>query len=151
MNAKYPLIFLGSDHGGRELRWQIRDRLISLGYPVDDSLSIDTEEMTDYPDVAHAVARAIQRNSGALGILLCGSGIGMSIAANRHAGIRAALCTTEYHAKLSRQHNFANVLCLGARLTGADLAWEIVDTFLHTAASSVERHERRVNKIDTEY
>ncbi|MDD7476711.1 MAG: ribose 5-phosphate isomerase B [Desulfovibrio sp.] len=104
-----------------------------------------TPESCDYPDIAHDVAQAVEKENGT-GILLCGTGIGMSMAANHHKGIRAALCTTELHAKFARRHNDANILCLGARMTGVELAKAIVEAFLTTNFEG-GRHKRRIDKI----
>ncbi len=141
-------IIIGSDHAGRELRAQLHEYLQKHGNIVVDSFSVDDAVSTDYPDIAHAVATTVISDSNAIGILICGTGIGMSISANRHRGIRAALCTTELHAKLARQHNHANILCLGARMTGIELAIAITDAFVTTPLSHEERHERRVEKIE---
>ena len=110
------------------------------------SLSVSSRSAAcDYPDIAHDVAQAVEKENGT-GILLCGTGIGMSMAANHHKGIRAALCTTELHAKLARRHSDANILCLGARMTGVELAKAIIEAFLTTDFEG-GRHKRRIDKI----
>ena len=106
----------------------------------------NSHESCDYPDFAHAVCRAVEKDPESNGILLCGTGIGMSIAANRHEKIRAALCTTELHASFTRRDNDANVLCLVSRMTGEELAMAIVETFLHTDFEG-GRHMRRIAKL----
>ncbi|MDR3319487.1 MAG: ribose 5-phosphate isomerase B [Desulfovibrio sp.] len=139
-------IHIASDHAGFVLKQELVRHLADRGCEVTDD-GVFTEESCDYPVLAHKLCRAVARE-GCPGILLCGSGIGMSMAANRHSGIRAALCTTELHAKLARQHNNANVLCLGARITGLELAVSILATFLENNFE-VEgvRHARRVSLI----
>ena len=97
-------------------------------------------------DIAHEVAKAVEQEQDGRGMLICGTGIGMSITANRHAGIRAALCTTELHAKFARRHNNANILCLGARMTGVELAKAITEAFLTTEFEG-GRHQRRIDKM----
>ena len=137
-------IALGCDHGGYELKQFIMKTLEKLGYEYED-FGCYSLESCDYPDIAHDVAQAVEKENGT-GILLCGTGIGMSMAANHHKGIRAALCTTELHAKFARRHNDANILCLGARMTGVELAKAIVEAFLTTGFEG-GRHKRRIDKI----
>ena len=100
------------------------------------------------PDYAHRAAELVASGAAERAILVCGSGVGMSLAANRHRGVRAVVCSDVYTARMSREHNDANVLCLGERVVGPGLAWEIASTWLATAASTDERHTRRVRKID---
>lgn len=135
-----------SDHAGFPLKSQLVAWLSAHGHEVVD-LGTHSAESTDYPDFAHEVARRIASGEIELGLLVCGTGIGMSIAANRHAGVRAARCLTEYDARMARAHNDANVLALGARVTGAGLAEAILETFLATAFEG-GRHARRVQKIE---
>ena len=139
-----PVVHLGSDHAGHALKDLIARELARLGFTVTDH-GTDSCESCDYPVFAHKLCSAVLEE-GSRGILVCGSGIGMSMAANRHDGIRAALCTTELHARLSRRHNDANVLCLGARITGDELALAIVVAFLETAFEG-GRHQRRIDQI----
>ena len=106
-----------------------------------------SEDSVDYPDYANSVAKEIQNNRYDLGILICGSGIGTSIAANRHKGIRAALCTSEFHAEMSRKHNDANVIAFGARITPITEMIKMVDKFLHTDFEG-GRHQNRIEKIE---
>lgn len=137
-------VHIGCDHAALDLKNAIKDRLEKKGLQLIDDGTYSTESC-DYPDIAHKVCAAVELE-GSRGILICGTGIGMSIAANRHAGIRAALCTTELHAKFSRWHNNANLLCLGARMTGAELAFAIVDAFLESEFEG-GRHQRRIDKL----
>ncbi len=138
-------IFVGSDHGGFTLKQHLVARLTAAGYTVHDLGCHDTQSC-DYPVFAHEVSRAVLQEN-ALGILICGTGLGMSMAANRQAGIRAALCTNEFMARMSREHNDANVLCLGERVIGLSLADTIVDAFLTTEFAG-GRHQRRVGLIE---
>ncbi len=139
-------IFAGSDHGGFLLKKTLVRRLTELGHEVVD-LGTDSENSCDYPDFAHAVAEQILKEPGSKGVLTCGSGIGISIAANRHAGIRAALCHNSLEAALSRQHNDANVLVMGGRLVGEALALDILERFFSTSFEG-GRHQTRVEKIE---
>ncbi len=143
--AETKKIFLGADHAGLDLKNALAAHLAGQGHEVAD-LGTHSGASCDYPDFARAVCREVLRNN-APGILICGSGIGMSITANRLPGIRAALCTHEFHAKACRAHNDANVLCLGARVTAPGLACILADAFL---ASEFEggRHQRRVELIE---
>ena len=138
-------IAVGSDHGGIHLKNHIREYLTAKGIEVLDCGTY-TEESTDYPDYAAKVCQAINTGEVERGILVCGTGIGISIAANKIKGIRAALCHETYTAKMSREHNNANVLAMGGRTTGFEIADEIVRTWIKTEFAG-GRHERRVNKI----
>lgn len=138
-------LIVGSDHAGLELKRELGSLAADLGYEVVD-LGTYTPESIDYPDYAHEVASAVARGEG-LGLLVCGTGLGMSMAANRHPGVRAALCGDIFSASMARRHNDANLLCLGARVVGGGLAAEILKAFL-SACFEGGRHERRVNKID---
>ena len=137
-------IHIGCDHAALDRKNIIIRQLEERGLTVTDHGTY-TPESCDYPDIAHDVAQAVEKETGT-GILLCGTGIGMSMAANHHKGIRAALCTTELHAKFARRHNDANILCLGARMTGVELAKAIVEAFLTTDFEG-GRHKRRIDKI----
>lgn len=139
-------IALGSDHAGFELKEKIKRRLTTQGLTVDDR-GTDSTASCDYPDYARAVGDEVASRAADLGILVCSTGIGMSIAANKVPGIRAAKVDTEFEAALSREHNDANVLALGANVIGDEEAFKIVDKWLNTAFSHGERHERRVGKI----
>ncbi|MDH3201870.1 MAG: ribose 5-phosphate isomerase B [Myxococcales bacterium] len=138
-------LIVGSDHAGFALKKELCDVARELGYEIED-VGTHSTGSTDYPDYSHQVAKAVSCGEG-LGLLVCGTGVGMSMAANRHPGVRAAACGDIYTAAMARRHNDANVLCLGARVIGPGLAAEILKAFL---SSSFEggRHERRVHKIE---
>jgi ribose 5-phosphate isomerase B len=135
-----------SDHAGLELRAEAVRAARARGWEVED-LGPQSAESVDYPDFARAVAEAVAAGRAKLGVLVCGTGIGMSMAANKVQGVRAALCRTEYEARMARAHNDANVLCLGERVTGGGLAAAIVEAFL-TQPFEGGRHARRVDKIN---
>ena len=137
-------IHLASDHAGFDLKATLAQQLTGLGYEVVDD-GTHSRESCDYPVFAHKLCEAVEREH-CLGILVCGTGIGMSLAANRHPGIRAALCATELHARLSRRHNNANTLCLGGRVVGPGLACQIVDAFLDHEFEG-GRHQKRIDKM----
>lgn len=136
---------IGSDHGGVHLKEHIKKYLQDKGYEIED-FGTHGEESVDYPDFAAAVARAVAAGECERGILICGTGIGISIAANKIHGIRAALCGDAFSARMCREHNDANILCMGERVLGVGLAETIVDTYL-SAAFQGGRHARRVQKI----
>jgi ribose 5-phosphate isomerase B len=138
-------VILGSDHAGLVLRAEAMQVAKAAGFETDD-LGPPAGESVDYPDFARRVAEAVASGQGRFGILVCGTGIGMSIAANKVRGVRAAHCTTEYEARMARAHNDANVLCLGERVVGPGLAAAIVKAFLETRFEG-GRHARRVEKI----
>ncbi len=138
-------VAIGSDHAGYHLKEKIKEFLISKGYQVID-FGTDSEDSTHYPIFARDVALAVQRGEADRGILVCGTGIGMSITANKFKGIRAALCLNEYMARMSRLHNDANVLCLGDRVLGEELALSIVEVWLETPFEG-GRHQKRIELI----
>jgi ribose 5-phosphate isomerase B len=138
-------IALGSDHAGFELKEKIKQKLTAQGVAVNDC-GTDSTASCDYPDFARLVAQEVADHGADLGILVCGTGIGMSIAANKVSGIRAAKVDTEFEAERSREHNAANVLTLGASVIDLDVAFQIVDKWLATPFAG-GRHERRVGKI----
>lgn len=138
-------IFIASDHAGFGLKASLRAYLLDLGLDVQD-LGVDCKESVDYPDFANVLCQQVLKCQGSKGILICGSGIGMSIAANRLCGIRAALCTDSLMAKLARAHNDSNVLCLGQRIIGEAVAFDIVEVFLNTPFEN-GRHQIRVQKL----
>jgi len=140
-------IAIGSDHAGFFLKGNIAKLLKELGHSFQD-FGTYSEESADYPEFAIAVAEAVAKGEFERGILICGTGIGMSIAANKVKGIRAALCHDIFSAKMSREHNDANVLCLGAKAIGVGLALEIVKAWLETDFSGEERHLRRLGKVE---
>jgi glycine hydroxymethyltransferase len=145
--GRLKTIAIGSDHAGFELKQAIKAHLAGGAFVLED-LGAATLESSDYPDYAAKVAHAVAQGSADAGILICGTGIGMSIAANKAPGVRAALCTTEEMARLARAHNDANVLCLGGRVLGIDAARAIVDAFLRAEFEQGTRHERRVKKLE---
>ncbi len=138
-------VYAGCDHGGYALKNELIKHLRELGWEVEDK-GCFSEESCNYPDYATAVCEGVKAEEGALGLLVCGTGIGMSMAANKHRGIRAALCGDVFSAKMTRAHNNANVLCLGARVTGPGLAHEICDAFF-TSTFEGGRHQTRVDMI----
>ncbi len=140
------MIVIGSDHAGLALKRQVLKVLAGLGTSVED-LGVQEECSVDYPDYAHAVAERVAAEPDLLGILICGTGLGMSMAANRHAGVRAALCHDAYTAEMARRHNDANLLCMGGRVVGPGVAEQIVRVFLSTGFEG-GRHQRRVGKIE---
>ena len=138
-------IIIGSDHGGYRLKNEIITHLKDLGYEVSD-LGCYSAESCDYPIIAKDVAEEVLANK-CRGILVCGTGIGMSIAANRYEGIRASHCTDTFTARMTRAHNDSNILCLGERITGTGLAFDIVDIWLKTEFEG-GRHQKRIDLID---
>jgi len=138
-------IAIGSDHAGYELKEDLEARLVESGYSVHD-LGTYGPESVDYPDYAHPVALSVESGTDKMGILICGSANGVCMTANKHAGIRAALCWTPEIAGLARQHNDANIICLPARFITTEEAWKMVEKFLHTPFEG-GRHQHRVDKI----
>jgi ribose 5-phosphate isomerase B len=136
---------VGSDHGGFEFKEMVRAFLQEIGQDVVDVGCFSTDSV-DYPDFADKVCESVQTGACERGILICGTGIGMSIAANRHRDIRAALCHEAYTARMSREHNNANVLCLGGRVLGPEIALDIVGTWVETEFAG-GRHQRRLDKF----
>lgn len=141
------MIAIGSDHGGFELKKEIIEHLKNKNIEVKD-LGTYSEDAVDYPDYGHAVAKAVLDGTCEQGIVICGTGIGISISANKIPGIRCALCHDCFSAEATKLHNDSNVLALGARVIGPGLALKIVDTFLETPFSGDERHTRRISKIE---
>lgn len=137
-------IIIGSDHGGYNLKLAIIEHLKELGYEITD-LGCNSTASCDYPPIAKAVANEVLKTSGR-GILVCGTGIGMSITANRFDGIRASHCTDTFTARMTRMHNNSNILCLGERITGTGLALDIVDIWLETEFEG-GRHQKRIDMI----
>lgn len=141
------MLFIGCDHGGFELKIEIYNY-------IKDVLRLDITDMgcfskdsVDYPDIAEVVAKSVLEKKG-IGILICGTGVGISIAANKVGGVRCALCSEEYSARMTRKHNDANILALGGRTTGVELAKSIVNTFLNTDFEG-GRHQKRIDKISS--
>jgi ribose 5-phosphate isomerase B len=143
--SKKEKIIIGSDHGAFDLKVTIVSHLKELGFDIED-MGCDSKDSCDYPVYGTKVAEKVAKGEGR-GILLCATGIGMSIVANRNRGIRAALCNNEYTARMSRMHNNANILVLGGRVIGSGLALDIVDVWLKTEFEG-GRHQRRVDMID---
>ncbi len=141
------MIAIGSDHGGYDLRVAVMKHLDELGLEYKD-MGCPDKSSCDYPVYGKAVAKAVQSGECDRGIVICTTGIGISITANKFKGIRCALCADSLSAKLTRLHNDANVLAMGAGIVGPNLAMEIVDTFLNTPFSGEERHARRVRQIE---
>lgn len=141
------MIALGCDHGGYELMQEVKKHLEARGLEYQDFGTYSTESV-DYPIYARKVTTAITSGACDRGILICGTGIGISITANKVPGIRAALCTDCFSAEATRQHNDANILCMGGRVVGSGVALKIVDTFLDTPFSEDERHKRRIHLIE---
>lgn len=142
------MIYLGSDHAGLALKDEIQKYLKEQNQKVVDLGVFAAEPPADYPDIAHEVAEKVRENDGARGILICGTGVGMCMAANKTSGIRAAVCESEKTVEMSRRHNDANVLCMGGRVLEPQLAKKLVDIFLKTPFEEEERHVRRVKKIE---
>ena len=141
------VIAIGSDHAGYALKSALVEELRAMGYePLD--VGAVSEASVDYPDYAFAVAKAVADGSAVSGVLVCGTGIGMSIGANRHPGIRAALCTHGLMARFAREHNDANVLVLGSRIIGIEIARECLTQFLSTPYAG-GRHDARIAKLST--
>lgn len=141
------LIACGSDHAGFELKRLLQRQLSDLNLPWEDVGSYEDDIRVDYPKYAEAVAERVLENSGGRGLLVCGSGMGMMIAANRFKGIRAALCHDVTSARLARSHNDANILVLGERLIGVSVAHDILKIFMTTEFEG-GRHQKRVDQID---
>ncbi|OGW27796.1 MAG: ribose 5-phosphate isomerase B [Nitrospirae bacterium GWC2_57_13] len=139
-------IAIGADHGGFHLKTEIADFLKKSGHDVAD-LGAHSEEPSDYPDFARAVAKTLRAGKADRGILICGSGVGASVAANKFHGIRAAVCHDTFSARQGVEDDDMNVLCLGARIIGPELARELVRTFLAALFSGEERHRRRLAKV----
>jgi ribose 5-phosphate isomerase B len=140
-------IAIGADHGGYPLNERIIEELQKAGHDLMDFGTHDGTRPDDYPDYAVKVGEAVQNHEAEIGILVCGSGVGASVAANKLDGIRAALCGDTYSAHQSREHDDCNVLCLGARVIGEELALDIVRAFVAARFSGEERHRRRLEKI----
>jgi len=140
-------IAVGADHGGYPLNEQIIAELEGAGHQITDFGTHDGSIPDDYPDYARQVSEAVLSGTAEIGILVCGSGVGASVAANKFHGIRAALCGDTYSGHQCREHDDCNVLCLGARVTGVELALEIVRSFVAARFTGEERHRRRLAKV----
>lgn len=139
-------VIVGADHAGFELKEKVKKFLGEKGIEVVDE-GTDSTDSVDYPDYAEKVGKKVVSEEGALGVLVCGTGLGMCMAANKVKGVRAATCRSKEGAKLSREHNNANILCLGGKLQETGNALEVVDSFLNTPFSNEERHNRRIKEI----
>lgn len=143
------MIAIGSDHGGYDLKEAVKEHLKEQGIECKD-MGCPDRTSCDYPVFGKAVAKAVADGECEKGIVICTTGIGMSIVANKVKGIRCALCADSLTAKMTREHNDANVLAMGAGIVGKNLAFSIVDTFLNTEFSNLEKHIRRVNSIEND-
>jgi len=140
-------IAIGADHGGYPLNERVIEELRVAGHEITDFGTHDGSQPDDYPDYALKVGQAVQNSDAEIGILICGSGVGAAVAANKLEGIRAALCGDTYSGHQSREHDDCNVLCLGARVVGQELALDIVRAFVAARFTGEERHRRRLEKI----
>ncbi len=140
-------IAIGADHGGYPLNERIISELATAGHEIVDFGTHDGSRPDDYPEYALAVGQAIQEGDADIGIVICGSGVGAAVAANKLLGIRAALCGDTYSAHQSREHDDCNVLCMGARVTAPELALEIARAFVAARFTGEERHRRRLEKV----
>lgn len=140
-------IGIGADHGGFQMKQQIAKKLVDDGHEVIDFGNTDFDPVDDYPDFAIAVARAVAYGDVERGIVVCGSGVGASVAANKVSGVRAALCHDDYSARQGVEDDDMNVLCLGGRTTGIAVAWECTKNFLNARFSGEARHLRRLEKV----
>jgi ribose 5-phosphate isomerase B len=147
MNPKYSIVYIGSDHAGFEMKEEIKKYLTGKSIKFLD-LGAFSHDSIDYPDIAREVAEKVVEDKAGIGILICGTGIGMMMAANKQPGIRAAVCTNDLMAKMARMHNDANVLCLGSRIISPELAKQLTDIFLDTEFEDEERHKRRIAKME---
>ena len=139
-------IGIANDHSAVDLKKQVVEHLLENGYEV-INYGTDNSEPFDYPQAAKVLCKNILNNNVDLGIAICGTGVGISIACNKHKGIRACCCSEATSARLTRQHNNANVICFGARIVSNELANDIVDTFITTEFSNGDRHINRINQI----
>jgi ribose 5-phosphate isomerase B len=141
-------IAVAADHAGFPLNERAIEELRAAGHEIEDFGTHDASQPDDYPDYALAIGRAVQSGRAEVGILICGSGVGACVAANKLKGVRAALCGDTYSAHQSREHDDCNVLCLGARVVGSELALEIVRAFVNARFTGEERHRRRLAKVN---
>ena len=141
------VVTVGADHGGLSLKTDLIPWLESLGYQVTDVGAYSLDPADDYPDFAERVARVVTSDQAGRGILICGSGVGACIAANKVTGIRACLCHDIYSAHQGVEHDNMNILCLGARVVGIELAKDLVAAFLNAGFTGEERHRRRLDKV----
>ena len=140
-------IAIGADHGGYPLNERVIEELRAAGHELEDFGTHDGSQPDDYPDYAQQVGEAVRDGRAEIGIVICGSGVGANVAANKIRGVRASLIADTYSAHQSREHDDCNVLCLGARVVGVELAMEIVRAFVKARFTGEERHQRRLNKV----
>jgi ribose 5-phosphate isomerase B len=140
-------IAIGADHGGYPLNERVLEELRAAGHELEDFGTHDGSQPDDYPDYAWQVGEAVRAGRAEIGIVICGSGVGANVAANKIRGVRAALVADTYSAHQCREHDDCNVLCLGARVVGSELALEIVRAFVNARFTGEERHQRRLNKV----
>ena len=140
-------VAIGADHGGYSLKSELVELVSGQGHEVVDVGAHSVDPLDDYPDFAKAVAESLARNQADRGIMVCGSGVGASVAANKVRGVRASVCHDTYSAHQGVEHDDMNVLCLGARIVGSELARELVDSFLSARFTGEERHQRRLGKL----
>jgi ribose 5-phosphate isomerase B len=138
---------IAADHGGFELKEKLKSKIQSLGYELVDFGATHYDAQDDYPDFTIPLARAVASGEVIRGVVLCGSGVGACFTANKIKGVRAALITETYSAHQGVEHDDMNLICIGGRVIGENLAWEIVEAFLKATYSGEERHERRLNKV----
>ncbi len=138
--------YIATDHAGFAIKEEVKEIVSSLGHEIVD-LGTNSPERVDYPDFAHKLSKKVLEDKGSFGILICGTGIGMSLAANKHKGIRAALCHDAYTAKMAREHNDANVLCFGQRVVGLGVIESIIKSWCESEFEG-GRHAQRVQKIE---
>src|SRR5918912_3596622 len=141
-------IAIGADHGGYPLNERVIEELRAAGHEIEDFGTHDGRKPDDYPDYAWQVGTAVRDGRAEIGIVICGSGVGACVAANKIRGVRAALCGDTYSAHQSREHDDCNVLCLGARVVGVELAMEIVRAFVAERFTGEDRHQRRLAKVN---
>jgi len=141
-------IAIGADHGGHGLKRELIDLLEALGHQVVDVGAYTLDPSDDYPDFAKAVAESVSTKRTDRGIMMCGSGVGASVAANKVRGVRASVCHDTYSAHQGVEHDDMNLLCLGVRIVGAELAKELVNSFVSAQFSGEERHQRRLDKVN---
>ena len=144
------ILSIGSDHAGFELRKQVIEHLTEAGHTILEHGAVDSTTAYSYVHAGQAVARDINEKKAERGIVICGTGIGISIVCNKYRGIRCALCTDEFMARMSRQHNNANILAMGARVIGRGLALSIVDAYMTESFEAGGRHQARVNEITSQ-
>ena len=140
-------IYLGADHGGFELKEKIKNYLQELKYNVEDAGNLVYDKYDDYPDFTIELAKRVCDHEGSKGIMICGSGVGANVVANKIKGIRASVCHDTYSARQGVEHDDMNVLCLGGRIVGYELAFEIVKAFVNSKFSNEDRHVRRLSKL----